>query len=169
MAGFGLGEGDDDITYQSGRLETSGGNSSMDVNGSNTSQDFFFEPASGEVFYLEAISVIIQDGGSQDVNDFGSLGDLTNGVQIIHTRDGVERVIANLQANKDIAHCFNATLVPNNSGFLDDVNLFAGKMVFGQTGLILNGDSNDRITFRVRDNITGLTEFTACYHAWKGI
>lgn len=161
----------DDVFYLWSPLRTSGGNDSMDVNGSGTPQDFFFQPASGDTCYVTRINFLIFDPGTMDVNDFGAIaGTLSNGVQIIHRRNGVEREIANLRKNAEISKLFESNFNPSSqddfgSGFLDTRDVYVGTLMF-EPNIIIDGNTNDRIIFRIRDNLAPLTEMTASVLNW---
>lgn len=159
---------DDPIIWRIDNLRN-GANKSMDVNGATTPQDFSFAPQSGEVYYLESLSFYLLDAGSPDPNDFGNIdGGLTNGLQIIARIGGVEYEIGNITDNMQVVGFFsdNVVLQEGLADFLNNDDMFLGNKNFRQP-IRLNGDTNDALIFRVRDNLNGLDELEVVAHAWR--
>lgn len=160
-----------DVIYKCEYLENSSNSKEMDIDGSTTTVDYFFEPGAGETWYIDSITMLIQDPGSMDVLDFGAISSgLTNGTQVIYKRSSTENVITNMQDNGDIAMCFRGQIVSTGgdggAGFLDDVDTYLATMKL-DIPIKLVGDDNDRILFRIRDDVTTLSFFRAAVLLWK--
>ena len=162
-----------DVMYKDTRL-LDGSNKSMNVDGSSTAVDFQFAPGAGEVWYVEAITFFIVDPGTADYSDFGSItGSLTNGLQLNIKSKGTVYQQTNLQDNADIVQCFgqgSGILGQGDGGlgFLNEDDLYFGTMRF-MNPIKLDGDQGDYVEFKVRDNLTALTDLQTSVHVWRTI
>lgn len=149
-------------------LFANGSSTSMVVNGSSTSQDFEIGPPAGQIWYVDAISIIITDSGSTDVVDFGAIsGGLSNGVQLIQEINSTEYVIGNYTNNAALSGAFiQQQVLSSDSGWFDSSDFFHGSKEF-KPQIILNGDDGDKLIFRIRDDIRGLNNFKATVKAWR--
>lgn len=145
-----------------------GGNGSQDIDGDPTSQDFEYGPSAGVKRYVESISFYIEDGGSQDPGDYGSIsGSLDNGTQIIIEKNSVEYQITNMQTNRDIAATFQTDRFTGDSiGLLDTEGAFFGTLSFN-IPILLDGDLGDKLIIRVRDDLTDLTDQRTWIKSWQ--
>lgn len=147
-----------------------GGSDDMNVNGSVTPQNFVYAPPSGQVWYVESVSIIFLDAGTPTAQEFGNITSLTNGVRLIATIDSVEYTICHVQNNGQLTLCF----LPNNyaagvgGGWLDDQDAYAGSKVF-HVPIRLNGTNGDKLTFRISDNLTGIDVFVATGNSFRVI
>lgn len=160
------------VVYKDVKLKN-GSNDSMDINGSSTPQNFDFAPGAGEVWYVEKMCIFLDDPGSMDRNDFGSIngGGLNNGVQILIRTKGTEYEHANLQDNMDINFSFSKTVGTYgeyNGGFWNEEDVYTGECYFTNP-IKLDGDQSDYVRFRIRDNITGLDEMKVSLRLWRVI
>ena len=160
------------VVYTDGALRNTALNTdNMDVNGSSTTRDFEYGPPSGQIYYLSHIVLLMQDPGSMDINDFGSIsGNLSNGLQLIAEINSTEHTIFNLIDNGSIATCFSDFAVHSgggdDNGFLDDEDSFIGLARF-KPEITLNGDNGDKMIMRVRDNLNGISRLQAIGRAWR--
>jgi hypothetical protein len=152
---------------------TSAGSNDMIVDGSSTAADFYVKASTDEDTYIVTISVDLSDGGSPNMNKFGDLSALSNGVEVVYiTQERGENVLHDgIKTNREFVRFGNET-PPIGTGtdvFLADVSgagekAYLPKMdvveQFGLPfGLKLRKGTTDRIVFRVRDALAGLTVF----------
>ena len=124
--------------------------------------------------FVKTVMITIADAGAS-LNEFGSIGELTNGVDFYwFSQDLGEFVIKNdMTTNWDFiklsrgnpsfgtgSSSFRANNVSNNSeGFLPVIDF---NILFGQPfGIRLRKGTLDKLVFQVRDDTTGVDEFTA--------
>jgi len=152
-----------------------GTNKSMDINGTNTPQNFYYTPTSGSTMFVESIMIMLEDGGTMDSGDFGAInGGLNNGVQILIKSKGVEYEICNLTDNMDIVTTFKSAFTPisddqgNIRGMLDEEDVYVGILKF-KTPIRINDSDSDYVRFHIRDNCGPLKQFEARIKAWRVI
>lgn len=151
-----------------------GSSKDMNVDGSVTAVDFDYTPLSGEIEYVTCVAFYINDPGSMDPSDFGSISTapLTNGLQfLIKTDGGTETEITNMVDNDDIALRFKRSYAPGGSGegglgMLDEDDIWIGQMVFDPP-LLLDQSQGDYLRFKVRDDITALDGLKATATTWR--
>lgn len=149
----------------------------MSVDGSTQTQDFYIEGIQDFDIYINEISIEIEDGGSPAPADFGDInGGVANGVQCIWSSNVNGEVIMSpdMKTNKDFFRWANKSdgigtgtdvfLLDNSGGgttksYLPRIDL--SEKYGPQFGVRLQKGKQDRLTFRVRDNLTSLTSFTA--------
>ena len=153
-----------DYAFTTGAIVETG-NWNLNQNGSVTPVIFKIKPPSGVKFHITAISITITDDGTMDDSKFGSLAALANGIVC-------------RRVNGNIANFF---LITNNRGFYQTgydyqyndraggtgaYGFLARKKIREVNGNIisLNGATDDELQIIVRDNLTGLTEFTVQAH-----
>jgi len=146
---------------------------SMDVNGSTTNVDFYYEVPVGEgPQYWQYLSIFVADSGSSDTNDFGAInGGLSNGLQLFIRLGGTEYQIGNFKDNVGLSLCFSqhATMTSGtgeSSGWFDSSDFFMGTKEFVK---VMKLEEGDRIIMRVRDNLTGLNEMGAVVRLYREI
>ena len=157
------------IVHQNVEVQN-GGNVDMEVNGSGTPQVFTAGPPAGQIWYVTRIGITMNDSGTSDDNDFGSITNgLTNGVLIEFTIDSTDYEYFNLINNRDIiGTLIDTNFGGGNSGFVDNDNVFAGKAQF-EPHITLNGDDGDEFKVTIRDNLTGLDHFHMNLRYWREI
>jgi len=150
------------------------GSNDLIVNGSTTPQDFFISSLEDKDVWIKTVSIRIGDTGTVNLSTFGGLAALTNGCDLLYKNDSLgEVVIADaLNSNLSLIRLGNAT-APVGTGvdaFLLDVQgggtedtylpVLDMNQAFGfQWGLRLKKGSNDKLIFRINDNLTGLITF----------
>lgn len=151
-----------DVMYKSTKM-LNGTAQSMNVNGSVTPQDFSFTSAVGETWYLEEISLFMDDSGSNSPDEFGNLaqflvgtGALPNGLLIQIKSKGITQDFANAQDNADLALIFDSIWTPpSGTGFMNDINAVVLHLRL-KVPVKLQNSTSDFIKWTVRDNLTGL-------------
>lgn len=139
------------------------GTKEMAVDGDPTAQNFEWEPSSN-TWVLSKLIVLIQDPGSADVNDFGSItGALTNGVKIEVQSEGNTYEVAVFEDNGDLINFFSGSSVVSfsggeSAGFLDEDDTFVGEFIFPANTKLFSAD-NDYVRAIVRDDLTDLQFF----------
>ncbi len=156
------------------RFANDAGATDMAVDGSVTPVDFKVSAITGRDVYLRSISVLIGDGGTPALNKFGSLAALANGVEICYvTQDNGEFVIHDgIKTNLEFIRIGvdTAGIGTGTDAFLADVSgggteksylpIIDLQETFGLPfGLKLRENSKDFLTFKVNDDLTGLTTF----------
>ena len=150
------------------------GSRDMNVNGSVTSVDFSIEADNVREKSVKSMFISIVDAGAS-LSEFGNLPALTNGVEFIwQSQDFGEIVIANeLKSNFDFvafaggspAYGNGATafIAPNVIGNEEAIIAFIDfQKLFGfEYGIPLRKGTKDKLIFRINDNVSGVTSFTA--------
>jgi hypothetical protein len=152
------------------------GSNDMTVNGATNSIDFSINASSDYDIYIKSISLVIGDGGSPALNKFGALSALTNGVEWIYfnqlqgeytLHEGIKTNLEFIRLAVDtgaIGTGVDAYLADVSGGgteksYLPTIDLAES---YGMTwGIRLRKATTDSVTFRVNDNLTGLTTFNA--------
>jgi hypothetical protein len=158
------------------RFANSAGSTDMAVDGSSTNVDFKINAISDRDVYIKSISVIIGDGGTPNLNKFGNLSALTNGVELCYVtqdlgafvvHDGVKTNLEFVRLGVD-----TAAIGTGVDAFLADVSGGGTEKSYIPTldlvetfglpfGLKLRADTTDFLTMKIRDDLTGLTTFNA--------
>lgn len=147
----------------------------MAVNGSSASIDFTINASNKFDIYVQSVSVLIGDGGSPTLNKFGALSALSNGVSMFYSnRFAGEYTLHNgIKTNLEFIRFGTGTIGigTGTDAFLADVSGGGTEKSylpiidftdFGFAfGLRLIKGSNDKLIFRINDNLTGLTTFNA--------
>jgi len=152
------------------------GSNVMKVNGSSAPVDFYISANEDYDIYIKYITVEIGDGGNPNLNSFGSLGALSDGVAFLWdtTNEPEYELHEGIKTNKEFIR-----IASDSAGFGDGVNAFLADVSGGGSeksylpnfdtteiyglpwGLRLKKGSKDKIIFRIQDNLTGLTTFNA--------
>lgn len=159
------------------RFTDSAGSSAMNVNGSTNNVEFAVRASPDVDIYLKTITVDIGDGGAPNLNGFGSLSALANGVLWewdsqdigeIELHEGIktnkEFIRTGCGATGAIGTGADAYLADVSGGgseksYLPVIDL---AQTFGTPwGIRLRKGTNDKMLFRVRDDLRGLTTFNA--------
>lgn len=137
--------------------------------------DFTVEAVQGFDSYVKTISIEVTDTNPLG-RLFGALPRLTNGVEFIHvTQAGGERILTTFRSNFELIRLggpstpawgsgTSAFLFPNAVAQNADSYLIAIDLAVSlgmAYGLKLAVGSTDKFIFRVQDDLTGLTSFTA--------
>jgi hypothetical protein len=137
-----------------------GASDDMNVNGSVTPVSFSFTPSSGEIWYVDKVSIFLSDNDLNENDKFGKITALTNGLQLQIQSKGISLEIANIKDNIDM------NLIFENNGVSSPSNVFAGIIRFNPQ-IILLASNSDFIRFRVRDNLTSVNFLRASVSIWK--
>lgn len=155
---------------------TSGGSVDMNVNGLTTNQDFYVSADQEFDIYIKSISLVIGDNGTPNLQKFGGLSALANGVEwIFHTNgegeyqlhDGIKTNLEFVRLGVDTAGIGTGT-----DAFLADVSGGGSEKSYLPTidinetfgmpwGVRLAKGTNDKLVFRVRDDLSAVTTFNA--------
>lgn len=158
-------------------LEQGSLNSDARVNASlATPIDFVIESRTDGDLFVQALQFSIADQGA-NLNDFGAIGDLTNGMQLIYSNNELGEIILadELKTNYDFVR-----LSQGNPAFSQGVESFRATNVAGQSegylpvlllnsfglafGLRIRQNTEDRLILRIRDNISTVDAFNVFYY-----
>lgn len=146
----------------------------MAINGSTNEVEYWVNASQYFDIYIKYISVEIGDGGSPNLNSFGSLPALTNGVEWIwfNQEEGEYELHEGIKTNKEFIRVGTdtASIGTGTDAFLADVSGGGSEKSYLPSidiaesyglpwGMRLRKGSTDKIIFRVRDNLTNLTTF----------
>jgi hypothetical protein len=163
-----------------GDLANSAGATDMRVDGSTTNVDFVVEADQEFDVHIHALSFRIADVGAT-MNNFGNIGALTNGCQLLYSDISLGEVIIgdSLQSNFDFVRMANGqpafgdgasafritNAVGNSEGYIPILDLDA---VFGLPwGVRLRRGSTEKLILRVRDDVTGVDAFDCVAFGFK--
>lgn len=152
------------------------GDSDMNKNGSVNPLEFYVKASENFDIWVKTIFVEIADGGSPALNKFGSLPELTNGVEWLYfnQKQGEYTLHEGIKNNKEfirigidthgIGTGVDAYLADTSGGgtekaYLPIIDL--GEMYGMKYGLRLRKATTDCLYFRINDNLTGLSQFNA--------
>jgi hypothetical protein len=137
---------------------------------SGAGQLFRFGPPAGENWQVERLIVLIEDG-NMPPDEYGELGALTNGIQVIVTGDSrATNVISGSLPIKTNTHwsrrCFDGAPI---QGFAAGNSVFRVRWTFERAGqdIRLVGDENDHLDVRLDDNFSGLVDHTFFFDGYK--
>ena len=152
------------------------GSNDMTVDGSTDFVDFYITASPDYDIYIKYITCEIGDGGAPALNKFGALTALTNGVAFYWdtTEEPLYELHEGIKTNKEFIRIASDTagIGTGTEAFLADVsgggteksylpNMDMEELYGFNWGLRLRKGTNDRIVYRVQDNLTGLTTFNA--------
>jgi len=153
-----------------------GGSNVMRVNGSVNYVDFYIAASPDFDIYIKYITVEIGDGGTPALNKFGALAELTNGVAFYwDTQTEPEYELhEGIKTNKEFIRIASDTgaIGTGIDAYLADVSGGGSEKsylpnidmeeIYGFTwGLRLRKGTNDKLIFRIQDDLTGLSTFNA--------
>jgi hypothetical protein len=152
----------------------SNGSRDMNVNGSLNSVDFSIDANADGQISIKSMFISIVDAGAS-LSEFGNLPALTNGVEFIwQSQDFGEIVIANeLKSNFDFVafgggnpafgSASSSFIASNVIGQEEAVIVFIDfQKLFGfEYGIPLRKGTKDKLIFRINDDTSGVTSFTA--------
>jgi hypothetical protein len=155
---------------------TSTGSNDMIVDGSTTNVDFYISAVPDYEIYINSISLEIGDSGSPTLNKFGTLSELTNGIEWVYfaQNQGEYQLHNGIKTNKEFIRLSNGrgAFGDGTTAFLADVSGGASTKSylpiidisenFGMPwGIRLKKGTTDRLIFRVKDALAGLDVFNA--------
>lgn len=154
---------------------TKTGSNNMAVSATLASpQDFYVKASPDYDIYLKYVTVEIGDGGSPNLNGFGALGALSNGVAFYWDTqvEPLYELHEGIKTNKEFIRLGSDTAAVGTGAdaFLADVSgggseksylpAIDFKEIYGLPwGLRLRKGTLDKLIFRVRDNVSGLSTF----------
>ena len=160
------------VTIDHNSIKDSGNSSDMNIDGSVTPVNFEYGPPAGEVWFLSAISFIIDDNGTLDGEDFGSIvGGLpsggSNGLKVILRLDSSNNTLTNIRTNNEIATFFlDSTYAGDQAGFLNSKTAFIGKLKIDPF-VTRNGDDGDLLRVTVQNDLSGVMKLSMSATAWR--
>ena len=138
-----------------------GGTQEAAVDGSVTPVKYYIQPLEGEVYILNTVSVVVSDGSSVGLTDYGSIpGPLTNGIRFFSEKDGVETLLGlTFKSNQQLVDLgpvrdrirYNSIIL---SAYDFNINQYADR------GFLLNGNKNDKYGVIIQDDLSSLTSQT---------
>ena len=134
-------------SYISAELEN-GGSTNMVVDGSETPADFVYTAPQTIKWYRSFVELT---GGTQafDSQDFGNISALTNGVQLIVEKDGVETIMETWKNNMNISKTMYDFTTPYKQGE------YTGRWTLSSDiGSPITLFAGDKIICRINDNLT---------------
>lgn len=133
------------------------GDNNMNVNGSVTPVEFYFQAEPNRMVYINKLGFLVSDAGNTDFDNYGSLpGPLTNGITLYTIIDGVE--IPLTPVIKKTADYFGIGALAQFVDLSGSSRLanYTFSLFDYSEGIILNGDDGDILGIRINDNLTGL-------------
>ena len=125
-----------------------------------TPTDFYYQVPVGTVYAVAQILITISSSGSVNHGDYGNIaGGLTNGVKLIQVKNGVEtQLIGGLTVKKNYEYlaATDAALFTNFSGGAETIQFAFDSYSDLGAFIELNGNTSDKIIFRVNDNFSTL-------------
>ena len=152
------------------------GSNDMAVDGGTTFTDFYISADDNFDVYIKYITVEIGDGGSPNLNKFGNLTALGNGVAFYWDtqKETNYELHEGIKTNKEFVRIGSDTsaIGSGTEAFLADVSgggteksylpSIDFEEIYGLTwGLRLKAGTLDRLVFRVQDDLSDLTTFNA--------
>ena len=168
-------EAETSLPYRA-RFTNGAGSDAMKVDGSVTEQIFSLRAIEEYDIYINSISVRIADGGSPNLNKFGNLAELTNGVGWEWVTSDLGTVVLHegIQTNLEFIRTGHKTAAigTGTDAYLADVSgggtskaylpIIDISEQFGKPwGMRLRKGTNDRMSFVIRDNLSDLDAFDA--------
>lgn len=147
---------------------TENGSSDMLVDGSTTNVDFFVQAIQDFDLYIKNLAVLIVDKDAK-LKEFGHLAPLTNGLELFYESQDTGRFVvdAAIQTNHDFVRLALyepmidkemrlKDVIDDQEGFIPVIDF---NKIFGmQYGLRLRKNTQDRIVFTVKDDITAIDQ-----------
>jgi len=144
-----------------------GSSPDMDVNGSSTPVEFDYTPDTDEVWYVERITFVLEDTGSPEPDDFGTIsGPLSNGCLLEVQSNGNTIELANVTSNLEIVQSFANESYGDSNGILGSGASYKGSILF-RNPFIIQDSTSDFIRMTIRDNITGLNFQQVSILLWR--
>jgi hypothetical protein len=155
-------------------FKNSSDSNNLIVDGSTVPQDFYISASQDYDIWVKYISSEISDTSGLTLNNFGGLSALTNGVQWIwfNQQEGEYELHEGIKTNKEFIRIGTdtAAIGTGSDAFLADVQGGGAQKSYFPSidlkegyglpyGIRLRQGSTDKIIFRVRDNLAGLSVF----------
>ena len=149
------------------------GSNDMIVNGSTANVDFYVSASQDFDIYIKSLTVQISDPGAS-LEKFGALPALTNGVRFFYEQISIGELVIDEAITTNLNFFRSATggkeFGDGTGAYKADIAGGSGQDTYSpeldfyarfglQWGLRLVKGSTDRIVFRVRDNLAGLSVF----------
>jgi len=141
-----------------------GTNAAANVNGSVTPVPFYAGPATGKVWELERMVVEVRDSLPFNVENYGNVATLSNGITLQVKRGGVGGTeVLDLVDGSPIksgvgwaSHCYDYEYKDHGTGD----NFFVVRWTFSKAGipLKLDGFHNDVLVATINDDLTALVD-----------
>lgn len=161
------------VRFYSAKFGTSGAESgtvNANVDGSVTAKEFYIESHADYDLHITEVTMIVADAGVTH-NGFGGLSALTNGIDLIVSEAGQStyaiqaaktggQLIARSGFHRPFGSGADSWELTNWTATEDAQIVVMPFSEFIPTGLRIGRGTQDRISLWVRDNLTGLTEFT---------
>jgi hypothetical protein len=158
-----------------GDFETGAGVTEMTVDGSAVSVDFSVGADATKTRYIKTIELIISDGSGPRLRDFGGGSALSVGLQFLwESQAGTTLEVGNVRSNFEAlklsafqpAFGTGSAAFRLNDAIANNVDAYVAVIDMERTfgfpwGLPLIRGTLDRLTFRVRDDLTGVSSVTA--------
>ena len=149
------------------------GTANMNVDGSATPQEFYIDPEVDHDLHFSWLELVICDGTIQN-SKFGALTALTNGIDLQIKQNG-NSYVSLIDKAKTVSEIILETAMAypfaqndsnvnrlNDGGLTDSYfvcQIPIRDFIEGNSGLIFDAGTTDRIRVMVNDDLTGLTEF----------
>lgn len=136
---------------------TLSGDPKMDVDGSTTPKEFYFQAETNRQVSINKIQFTISDAGNTGVDNYGSIvGPLTNGITFYTIIDSQE--IPLTPVIKSTSDFFS---IGSNVQFVElsgssRLAIYSFKLFEYSEGIILDGDKGDILGCRINDNLSVL-------------
>jgi len=136
-------------------VKTSGGSKYLSVDGSGTPVNFDYTVPAGDIFYIQVLSFIMQDVGTNSLAKFGGLTALTNGVKIEMRIGGTTYLTTIIKTNAELITTFNTGIGVENSLFSATL---AGNITF-DSPIRMVGDDGDYLRVIIQDDLEDIGFF----------
>ncbi len=156
-----------EVIYQLVDL-ANGSNINMAVSGTLGSPVVFrFNAPSTQTWYIDELTILINDNANFPNNGFGALTALTNGLIIRYRSKGQVYTFCNLKDNYGIIRTFDENVFSSvASGLLSTDRTYRGSKNL-RNRIPLQGSTSDYIEVVVQDNLTGLTGLYLSALVWR--
>jgi hypothetical protein len=147
-----------------------GASNAMNVNGSLITPVTFTYTPTNPIEYVESLNTLFLDNGVNNIDTFGVLAQLANGVLIDVQSNGVLYTLATIRNNGDMILFFSDffSYSPTTSGFLNNSDVLIAKSEF-KNNIVLFTSTSDFVRVRIRDNLTGLDFFRMNVKTWTEV
>lgn len=150
------------------KFANNAGSFDMNVDGDAAAQTFTVSPqdsSDSRDWIVSKFYIQFDDNGNIDLNAFGTITALTNGVLIKFKVNGTLHTFANLKDNLDILSYFSFGGINQNTGagFVKG-NFFSGSFDMIEPKMPLIESTDDGITVEIRDDLSTLTRLRFGIH-----
>lgn len=136
---------------------TQAGSRDMNVDGSLTSVQFWYQPQPTDLFRVDAVHLSITDNGEPGYDEYGSIpGPLPNGTRIFVERDGVLQYWNRIyRTNEDWITVATASDI-YEMAITSRIVVYRAEFSRFATGELFSGRTNDRFGIEINDDLTTL-------------